>query len=692
LIKQLFKNWIWTIVVVLMGITIGHFAQYRMFDKYLGSLMSDTNQLLADGQKVYFVDVDKDGNSEEFIYYHIFDSRQPVINQYSSGGAFERVWYLEGEIVENFDVVAGDYNNDSINEVFVFSKIDNAIYLYGLDSFDDNKFVFDKQLVCEVPSNFENRHIVIHSGGMADLNKDGFKELIFSVNSRFSASPRAVFSFDIENKHLTKAPELGVQLVGSPILYDIDADGSPEIFLATLNSTNQTWTGGKEKSRFSAAIVLRSNLSYYTVPLLFQSPMGVTSTFPLKNDKGTFIGILSWPLRDNEQSKLMLLGTKGEILKQVELSNRNFVFDPIRSSWNQLLTFSRDGLIQVFNSELEPVKSLKIDGAINQVAFIDVDNDQNEELVIVQTNRLIIYRRDFTNPVFIEIPGLSVQKTYFSVKMQQSKKHLLSVQNENHQYLVSYSKNKWFWLRFVVVFGFALLAYLIFWTLKKIQQLQVDRIKFDNERFYKMQLDLIRNQLDPHFLFNALNSIAFSINKEDRKTAYSNLGLFSKFMREAIVSIDEFSRTLEEELDYVQNYLILEKFRFKEKFSYDFMVSPGINKSIKVPKLIIFSFTESALKKGILSGVSTGKISITIDDANKQGVYISITDDGMHRNLSNSKQAYSKNMMMMEQVVAYFNTFNTKHISIQVLDNGTELKPMGSTVEIFIPAEYNYQL
>ena len=47
---------------------------------------------------------------------------------------------------------------------------------------------------------------------------------------------------------------------------------------------------------------------------------------------------------------------------------------------------------------------------------------------------------------------------------------------------------------------------------------------------------------------------------------------------------------------------------------------------------------------------------------------------------------------MMEQVVAYFNTFNTKHISIQVLDNGTELEPMGSKVEIFIPAEYNYQL
>ncbi len=326
------------------------------------------------------------------------------------------------------------------------------------------------------------------------------------------------------------------------------------------------------------------------------------------------------------------------------------------------------------------------------MAFIDVDNDQNEELVIVQTNRLVIYRRDFSNPVFIDIPGLSVQKTYFSVKMQQSNENLLSVQNENHQYLVSYSKNKWFWLRFIVVFGVALLAYLIFWTLKKIQHMQVERIKFDNERFYKMQLDLIRNQLDPHFLFNALNSIAFSINKEDRKTAYSNLGLFSKFMREAIVSIDEFSRTLEEELDYVQNYLILEKFRFKEKFSYDFMISPGVNKSIKVPKLIIFSFTESALKKGILSGVSTGKISITIDDANKQGVYISITDDGMHRNLSNSKQAYSKNMVMMEQVVAYFNTFNTKHISIQVLDNGTELKPMGSKAEIFIPAEYNYQL
>jgi hypothetical protein len=679
-----------TILVIIAGFALGLLIQPRSLEKYVGQLMSGTSQLLADGQKIQYVDIDNDGFSEEFIYYHLSDNRQPVINQYTNTGEFEKVWYLEGEVVENFDMITGDYNNDTLNEVFVFSKDKNYLYLYGLSNQIGKPFICNKIPVCPIESSVENQHLVVHGGGLADLNNDGYKEVIFSVNSRFSNSPRCVFAYDIHNNIINHSPELGMQVVGSPIIFDIDNDGISEIFLATLNSANQTGTISPGQNMFSAAIILRANLSYFTVPILFENRISVTATFPVVSQNGNYIGVLSWPLRNDEMSRLMLLSPNGEIINQKSIASHNFVFDPARSKWNQILTFNRDGVIQTYNTQLEVSDERKANGIINQVAFVDIDEDDCDEIILVENNQLVIYRQNFEFPVYIDIPGLSVQKTYFSVKKQGGENYLFSVQNENHQYLVSYAYNNLYWLRFLIVFGCAFIAYFMLWLITRIQSLQVERIKIANERFYKMQFDLIRNQLDPHFLFNALNSIAFSINKDDRKTAYNNLGLFSKFMREAIVSIDEFSRTLEEEIDYVKNYLALEKFRFKEKFAYDFMISPGINKSQKIPKLIIFSFTESALKKGILSGSNSGRIQITLDDAQKQGLYISIADDGMHRNLSQSNAAYSKNMLMMEQVVAYFNSCNAKKITILIKDNGTPEDPKGSTVELFIPADYNY--
>lgn len=690
--KNKFYTWLFPLLVIAFGAFIGFLIQPRSMEKYIGQLMSGTSELLADGQKIYYEDVDNDGDSEEFIYYHLSDNRQPVINQYSNSGEFEQAWYLEDEIVENFEIISGDYNNDSLCEIYVFSKDNDHLYLYGLGAAVSQQFVVEKVPVCAIPTKVENQHIVIHAGGMADLNGDGYKEIIFSVSSRFSQSPRCVISYDIHNKVLNRSPELGLQLVGSPIIFDIDGDNNPEIFLSTLSNTNQGWVGSRDQSPFSAGVVLRSNLSYYTVPVLFENRMSVTATFPLTTSDKNYIGTLSWPLRNDEMSRLMVLSSKGEVLKKLQLNSRNFVFNLARSYWDHIISFNRDGVIRVFDHKLNLTFEKALDGIINQVAFIDIDGNNEEEIVVVQNNKLVIYHSNFQFPVTIDIPGLSVQKTYFSVKKQRNGDHFLSVQNENHQYLVSYSRNELYGFRWLLIFGSAGIAYFIFWAFMRMQSMQVERIKIANERFYKMQFDLIRNQLDPHFLFNALNSIAFSINKEDRKTAYTNLGLFSKFMREAIISIDEFSRTLEEELDYVKNYLILEKFRFKEKFHYDLMISPGVNKSIRIPKLIIFSFTESALKKGILSGPDKGRIEITVDDANKQGIYIAISDDGMHRNLERSNEFYSKNMVMMEQVVAYFNSYNGKKITINIRDNGTADEPKGSSVEIFIPADYNYMV
>jgi len=677
-------------ILGVLGWFIGYLVQPDSLQRYVARLMTGTSQILAEGQKIQYIDVDGDGNSEEFIYYHLSDNRQPVINRYSSDGTFQAVWYLDGEVIQNFDFIWGDCNGDGLQEVMVFSQEKNHIFLYGLEPGNKNSFFADKIEVCGLPEEVDNQHLVIRSAGVVDLNKDGFCEAVFSVNSRFTEQPRGIYAFDAYHQKLLKSPELGMQVIGTPVFFDIDQNGTPEIFLSTFNSTNQAWVNNREQALSSSAIVLRSDLSYYSLPVLYQSRMSVSMAFPVHLPSHNYIGSLSWPLNESEKPRLLLQNYKGEMIRQKVLDEGNFVFDPARSDWSSILAFQRNGWVYEFNTKLELSRKIDLKGITHQVNYLDVDNDGKEEILVVQNNNLSIYRSDFTNPVTIEIPGLNIQKVYFSLKKRAQHSNLLSVFNDNHQYLVSYSENQAYWFRFVLyalsIFG----LWFLYWLYIKLYHIHFDNVRFTNEKFYKMQLELIRNQLDPHFLFNALNSIAFSINSEDKKIAYANLGLFSKFLREAIVSLDEFSRSLDEEIDYVKNYLMLEKFRFKEKFSYSIVVSPGINRSIQVPKLILFSFTESALKKGVLVKPEGGNIHIVIDADDQQNIFIQISDDGIWRNLETSDAAYTKNMLMIDQVVNYFNSFNQQKITLKLFDRGTEQSPQGTLVEITIPAVYQY--
>lgn len=684
------QKWSIRIGIVLTGLIIGYLIQPASLQKYVGKLLNGTNQFLADGQRIEYIDIDNDGFSEEFIYYHLSDNRHPVVNQYSNDGFFQNAWYLDGEVIENFDFISGDYDNDSIVEVFVFSYYKKGLYLYGLEPGLSNLFDFEKILIHQFDSNIDFTHVVIHSGGVVDLNSDGFGEIIFSINSKFTPTPRRVFAYDIVNKNLLKSPEFGLQLVGSPILFDINNDGSPEIFLTTLKSTNQAWIPTKLEALNSSTIVLNADLSYSFNPVLFNSRMSVTASFPVVGDTENYIGSISWPLHKKENARLILLNKSGNILQQKECDKGSYVFDPKREDWSKILLFNRSGNILDINNKLEIKDKTSLKADVNQVAFIDIDGDKIQEFVAVQNNQLAIYRNNLSSPVLISIPGLNIQKVYFSVKKSGKGENQLLIQNSNQQYLVSYSKNRFYWFYYLFYLISICVVFLVYHLLHKLHLGVVEKIKHENEKFYLIQMELIRNQLDPHFLFNALNSISFLIHSDDRKAAYSNLGLFSKFLRGSIGSLDEFSRPLKEELDYVENYLILEKFRFKEKFNYDFVVGPGVNKEIIVPKLILFSFIESALKKGVLPKDKGGRIEITIDTIDGKYVSMIILDNGLHRNSEGNESSQTKNMLLMKRIVLYFNQFNINRIDISMTDNGTADNPKGSRVEITIPSDYMY--
>lgn len=113
----------------------------------------------------------------------------------------------------------------------------------------------------------------------------------------------------------------------------------------------------------------------------------------------------------------------------------------------------------------------------------------------------------------------------------------------------------------------------------------------------KAQLEVLRYQLNPHFLFNALNSIRASID-EDKQRAKHLVTEFSEFLRYSLTSNEASNIPLREELSAIRNYLAIEKIRFEEKLDVRFEIEPQAE-DYQLPSFLIYPLVENAIKYGM---------------------------------------------------------------------------------------------
>lgn len=190
------------------------------------------------------------------------------------------------------------------------------------------------------------------------------------------------------------------------------------------------------------------------------------------------------------------------------------------------------------------------------------------------------------------------------------------------------------WYRTWVFLLFACLVILgIFWVILKYlirRNSRLKELKFQDEmRFMQAEFKALNALMNPHFIFNSLNNIQHLINENNKTSANQYLSVFSKLVRQNMENINQDLIGLDRELNLVENYLQLEKLRFKEKLTYHIHVEHDIEIStIKVPPLLIQPLVENAIKHGImLKDDSTGTIEIAIKEYDNS-LIISVTDDG----------------------------------------------------------------
>ncbi|WP_312175774.1 histidine kinase [Chryseobacterium sp.] len=158
----------------------------------------------------------------------------------------------------------------------------------------------------------------------------------------------------------------------------------------------------------------------------------------------------------------------------------------------------------------------------------------------------------------------------------------------------------------------------IFRTLKKVQ--------IKNK---KIALQSLRREMNPHFIFNSLNSVNHFIATNNELEANQYLTKFSKLMRGVMENSTEDFIPFQQELDLLQNYLALEKTRFSDKFDYEIEVDESLNtQSLKVPGMLVQPFLENAIWHGLRYRTTKGFLKLYFEKDN-QYLKITVEDNGI---------------------------------------------------------------
>jgi len=296
-----------------------------------------------------------------------------------------------------------------------------------------------------------------------------------------------------------------------------------------------------------------------------------------------------------------------------------------------------------------------------------------------------------TNPVTFQMPlqdwGVNGQRCSLNMVPNQSPQ--LCIFTKNTEFLFTYRLNPMFYARWAIYAGIFLSIYLFTLLIRKIAQKQMQR-RFDTQKkMTELQLKIVRNQMDPHFILNAINSIMASVDKKDGEKVNHALLAFSKLYRSLVLSADQIKRTLREEIDFTENYLAFEHFRIQDKFTYEISIDPSVNLDWNVPKMVIQSSVENSLKHGLLKRNGGGILNIRAYSKDHL-LILEIEDNGVGRTLSQKGEIAStgKGQQIMEHFYDLYHQLTGIRVRSEILDLYNETgEPAGTKVQIFIPRQ-----
>lgn len=204
-----------------------------------------------------------------------------------------------------------------------------------------------------------------------------------------------------------------------------------------------------------------------------------------------------------------------------------------------------------------------------------------------------------------------------------------------------------------------------------------------------LALKSLRSQMNPHFIFNALNSVNQFVAINDERAANKFLAEFSKLMRMVLDNSQKEFITMREEQEMIGLYLKLEHYRFRDQFDYQFDVDANLDlDEIEIPPMLIQPYIENAIWHGLRYKMEKGHLNVKVYQ-NGSGIKVSIEDDGIGRSASahlktdNQKKKNSVGLKNTQERMTIINEVYHTNYSLSISDINEDQS--GTRVEISIP-------
>lgn len=645
-------------------------------------------------EKYMYFDLDSDNKSEK-ISVDLNDKGQTKIIIHKENRILDQ-YNLRYQPLSIDNIYIADYNHDGCFEFYVFTLNQDSIFLNILDPFRSLEILLKNRFV-DLRRKAQNSTDApeIKPVGMIKGRRKEFSDLVFCITTGFSRQPRNVYRYSVKEDSIIKSPESGIPIIDCN-MSDINNDSIPELLLNLLASGNMD-----EKfpftDRYAWLMVLNQELRFIFPPVQFGKDPSRLIVLPLKlEDKTRLVLLYDYFGVEKISSAFYLYDLKGNKIRDKSISEFENEYSNIISINNlphQTFYFikNRKSEVEELDSNFKAIKKITIPEIETglPLACLDANLDGRKEYFFQGggNRSLIITQEDFKDAIAFQYPGESVRPFIYQV-LNPDAKPMLYLQFDGWGNLIRFEKNPFYYFKYPF---YGLLYILLFTLISLIARLQKYRLSLKQEtekKIASLQMKAIKNQIDPHFTLNVLNSIgSLYATEQNREKADYIFGKYTRLIRETVISSDKVIISIEDELEFVKNYIDLERFRFNNVFDYSIDIEKNFDLRKKIPRMLIHTFVENAVKYGLKRDTGKNFLRISLSTMWKKYL-IEIEDTGSTKSVdTKTESGTGKGLIIVNELIELFYKLERVQISYSIQDKVSSANVItGKRVSIVIPA------
>jgi len=646
------------------------------------------DDLIDYDENILHLDLDGDGLTEK-LYMKGYQN-VPAVEIYENDGRFYDYWTYPGIRACETGLYYNDSDKNGHLELYTFSQKNDSIYLNWLEPTFDKTWEPQLLPIGKINNPQDHCDYVILNPVFHDLNDDGKDEMIFGISSGYGLQPRNLFAVDLSQNTIKVSP-LSYARPRDPISVFEALDGSKWITMGSSATGNVDNPKVPFSDHSAWLMVFNENLDFRFDPVELKGKQkSINSLFYRYDNRDVIISFLYNYRAIENRNTILLHSLGGKQIREIHLDTipdrdvNDLTMVPVREgNTERLILFSQTGDIYELSDQLKLNEIKRFKERLVIISFIDMDGDQEKEFLLYKTKskRLTITDSEFNEFAEMDIDLKLEGRFYHAGTINNSEKKSIYIQFGNRYLELKLHQIPWINKFFLpsIIYGMVLFIVLIS---RQIQKYTIKQKKETENQLIQLQLKSTLNQLDPHFAFNVINTISYSILEDKKEKANEYLVDFSRLLRSTLENSDKISWPLSTELQFVEDYLVLQQSRFEDLFEYE--ITAHADRRIEIPKLLIHGYVDNAIKHGLRPKGKDGMIKIEINQQ-KDNILISITDNGIGLEASmksKSTQGTQKGLKLNDELIRLYNKLYKKNIQLEI---GNNPDSPGTRVQITIP-------